>query len=63
MEKAFNMGDSIARENVTSKAAATARFVPALDVENEINMALKYSKQISQDSEVAQKMKKLGLER
>ncbi|KAJ0088353.1 hypothetical protein Patl1_32894 [Pistacia atlantica] len=62
MEKAFNMGDSIARENVISKAAAS-RYVPALDVENEMNLALKYSQNVSQDCEVAQKMKELGLER
>ncbi|KAH7554239.1 hypothetical protein JRO89_XS12G0140500 [Xanthoceras sorbifolium] len=60
-EKPFSMGDSIARENfISSKTSST--FIPTLDVENEIELAFK-SKEASVDTEVAQNLKELGLER
>ncbi|KAA8518320.1 hypothetical protein F0562_015797 [Nyssa sinensis] len=55
MEKPFQMGDSIARESAR-------RFVPALDIEGEMKVALDLQEAV-EDNEVAQKMKALGLER
>ncbi|XP_021893940.1 fatty acyl-CoA reductase 2, partial [Carica papaya] len=60
MEKPFSIGDCIARETFMSKT--TPRFIPTLDVENEIHLALS-SKKNFEENEVAQKMKELGLER
>ncbi|KAJ4979794.1 hypothetical protein NE237_010574 [Protea cynaroides] len=60
LEKAFCMGDSIARETITSMAPSTS--LPLLDVEGEIKLAFD-SKEAFQDHAVAQKMKELGLER
>lgn len=59
MEKPFCMGDSIAKENFVCNSR---RLIPTLDVENEMKLALE-SKEFSTDSEVAQKMRELGLER
>ncbi|XP_042481307.1 fatty acyl-CoA reductase 2, chloroplastic-like [Macadamia integrifolia] len=59
LEKAFCMGDSIARETIIPKAPSS---LPLLDVEGEIKLALE-SKRDFQDHAVAQKMKELGLER
>ncbi|KAA8518323.1 hypothetical protein F0562_015793 [Nyssa sinensis] len=55
MEKPFQMGDSIARESAR-------RFVPALDIEGEMKVALDLQEAV-EDNEVAKKMKALGLER
>ncbi|KAJ4971515.1 hypothetical protein NE237_004614 [Protea cynaroides] len=60
LEKAFCMGDSIAREKITPKDPSTS--VPLLDVEGEIKLASE-SNRAFQDHAVAQKMKELGLER
>jgi fatty acyl-CoA reductase len=60
-EKPFSMGDSIASENFVSETSSS--FIPMLDVEKEIELALK-SKEASADiQEVTQKLKELGLER
>ncbi|KAI9153907.1 hypothetical protein LWI28_018280 [Acer negundo] len=60
-EKPFSMGDSIASENFVSETSST--FIPTLDVEKEIELALK-SKEASADiQEATQKLKELGLER
>ncbi|KAK0584597.1 hypothetical protein LWI29_015925 [Acer saccharum] len=60
-EKPFSMGDSIASENFVSETSST--FISTLDVEKEIELALK-SKEASADiQEVTQKLKELGLER
>ncbi|KAK3227145.1 hypothetical protein Dsin_007007 [Dipteronia sinensis] len=60
-EKPFSMGDTIASENFVSETSSA--FIPTLDVEKEIELALK-SKQATADShEVTQKQKELGLER
>ncbi|XP_012090891.1 fatty acyl-CoA reductase 2, chloroplastic [Jatropha curcas] len=60
MEKPFCIGDCIAKENFI--AETNSRFLPILDVENEMLLALN-SKEAFQENEVAQKMKELGLER
>ena len=60
MEKPFDIGDCIARENLISET--TPRSIPELVVENELVLALS-SKEGCHESEVAQKMKELGLER
>ncbi|KAK4834436.1 hypothetical protein QYF36_022688 [Acer negundo] len=60
-EKPFSMGDSIASENFVSETSST--LIPTLDVEKEIELALK-SKEASADiQEATQKLKELGLER
>ncbi|CAK7342229.1 unnamed protein product [Dovyalis caffra] len=61
MEKPFRFGDSIARENLII-SESSARFLSALDIENEMKLALN-SKEAFQENEVAQKMRELGLER
>ncbi|XP_021283137.1 fatty acyl-CoA reductase 2 [Herrania umbratica] len=60
MEKPFDIGDCIARETLISET--TPRSIPELDVEDELVLALN-SKKGFDDTEVAQKMKELGLER
>ncbi|OMO51850.1 Male sterility, NAD-binding protein [Corchorus capsularis] len=60
IEKPFDIGDSIARENLISET--TPRSIPELDVEDELLLAIN-SKKDFDESEVAQKMKELGLER
>ncbi|XWS56140.1 hypothetical protein CRYUN_Cryun09bG0061000 [Craigia yunnanensis] len=60
MEKPFDIGDCIARENLISET--TSRFIPELDIEDELALA-RNSKVGCHESEVAQKMKELGLER
>ncbi|WRX25521.1 Fatty acyl-coenzyme A reductase, partial [Theobroma cacao] len=60
MEKPFDIGDCIARENLISETTPTS--IPELDVEDELLLALN-SKKGFDDTEVAQKMKELGLER
>ncbi|WRX23895.1 Fatty acyl-coenzyme A reductase [Theobroma cacao] len=60
MEKPFDIGDCIARENLISET--TPRSIPELDVEDELALALN-SKKGFDDTEVAHKMKELGLER
>ncbi|EOY09603.1 hypothetical protein QUC31_010428 [Theobroma cacao] len=60
MEKPFDIGDCIARENLISET--TPRSIPELDVEDELTLALN-SKKGFDDTEVAHKMKELGLER
>lgn len=58
MEKPFCIGDSIAREIISENPQS---FLPALDVENEINLALTSNKAFQNNA--TQKMKDLGLER
>ncbi|KAF6150201.1 hypothetical protein GIB67_023156 [Kingdonia uniflora] len=60
MEKAFSIGDSIAKENIASNTYAGS--LPLLDVEAEIKLALD-TREDSQDITMSQKMKELGLER
>ncbi|KAK8486611.1 hypothetical protein V6N13_009394 [Hibiscus sabdariffa] len=60
MEKPFDMGDCIARENLISET--TPRSIPELDIEEEFVLA-RDTKAGCHESEVAQKMKELGLER
>ncbi|XWS43283.1 hypothetical protein CRYUN_Cryun16bG0089700 [Craigia yunnanensis] len=60
MEKPFDIGDCIAMENLISET--TPRSIPELVVENELVLA-QSSKEGCHESEVAQKMKELGLER
>ncbi|CAK9151894.1 unnamed protein product [Ilex paraguariensis] len=60
MEKAFCLGDSIARENL--KFAKPQISLPTLNVEDEIKMVLEL-KAGFEDIVVAQKMKELGLKR
>ncbi|PHT52708.1 hypothetical protein CQW23_07170 [Capsicum baccatum] len=60
MEKAFGIGDSIARENLLSGVNQSS--FPSLNVEDEIKLVLE-SKQGLEDNSVAQKMKKIGLRR
>ena len=61
MEKIFHMGDCIAKENFINEIAS-ASLLPNLEVEHEMNLALNLKEGL-QESEVAQKMKELGLER
>ena len=60
MEKPFDIGDCIARENLISET--TSRSIPELDIEDELVLA-RNSKEGCHESEVSQKMKELGLER
>ncbi|XVF75988.1 hypothetical protein PTKIN_Ptkin13bG0231500 [Pterospermum kingtungense] len=60
MEKPFDIGDCIARENLVSETTPTS--IPELDIEYELVLA-RNSKEGCHESEVAQKMKELGLER
>lgn len=60
MEKAFGIGDSIARENLPSGVNQSSS--PSLNVEDEIKLVLE-SKQGLEDNSVAQKMKEIGLRR
>lgn len=60
MEKPFCIGDSIAGENFITDT--TPSFLPILDVQNEIELALN-SMEAFEESSVAQKMKELGLQR
>ncbi|GMJ14786.1 FATTY ACID REDUCTASE 2, MALE STERILITY 2 [Hibiscus trionum] len=60
MEKPFDIGDCIARENLISET--TPRSVPELDIEEEFVLA-RDTMEGCHESEVAQKMKELGLER
>ncbi|XVE75779.1 hypothetical protein DITRI_Ditri12bG0120000 [Diplodiscus trichospermus] len=60
MEKPFDIGDCIARENLISET--TPRSIPELDIEDELVLA-QNSKEGCHESKVAQKMKELGLER
>ncbi|GAV86140.1 SET domain-containing protein/Sterile domain-containing protein/NAD_binding_4 domain-containing protein [Cephalotus follicularis] len=59
MEKPFCIGDNIAREFVRD---ITPRFLPILDIQNEIELATN-SKENFEENSVAQKMKELGLQR
>ncbi|KAL5720458.1 alcohol-forming fatty acyl-CoA reductase [Ranunculus cassubicifolius] len=61
LEKAFSLGESIAQERITSDTCPTIPN-PILDVEAELKLAANI-KEATQDEEVAQKMKELGLER
>ncbi|KAE8700915.1 fatty acyl-CoA reductase 2-like isoform X2 [Hibiscus syriacus] len=60
MEKAFDIGDCIARENLISET--TPRSIPELDIEEEFVLA-RDTKEGCHAGEVDQKMKELGLER
>ncbi|KAF8369876.1 hypothetical protein HHK36_032091 [Tetracentron sinense] len=60
LEKPFCIGDSIARERITSETPP--RSLPVLDVEAEMKLAFD-SREAFQDNAVSQKMKELGLER
>ncbi|KAA8516954.1 hypothetical protein F0562_017228 [Nyssa sinensis] len=60
MEKPLCMGDSIARERLIFETSQG--FVPALDIEGEINLALD-TKEAFEGNVVASKMRELGLER
>ncbi|XP_042515249.1 fatty acyl-CoA reductase 2, chloroplastic-like [Macadamia integrifolia] len=56
LEKAFSIGDCIARETMITSEAPSTSLPDLLDVEGEIKLAI-------EDHAVAQKMKELGLER
>ncbi|XP_012485655.2 fatty acyl-CoA reductase 2, chloroplastic [Gossypium raimondii] len=60
MEKPFDIGDCIARENLI--AETTPRSIPELDIEEEFVLA-RDTKEGCHESELAQKMKELGLQR
>ncbi|XP_077210012.1 jojoba acyl CoA reductase-related male sterility protein [Tasmannia lanceolata] len=60
LEKPFCIGDSIARERISSESSSDS--IPILDVEGEIKLALD-SVEDFQDNELAQKMKEMGLQR
>ncbi|CAI0406505.1 unnamed protein product [Linum tenue] len=61
MERAFSMGDCIARENNNSLVCeAASRFT--LDIQEEVKMVMN-SKEVFHPNEVAIKMRELGLER
>lgn len=60
MERPFSIGDCIAREKLIS--GVPPKYLPTLDIENEINLVLKNKGNI-EDNELAQKMREMGLER
>ncbi|CAH9063346.1 unnamed protein product [Cuscuta europaea] len=60
MERAFNIGDSIAGERVVN--GTNKNSIPKLNVEDEVKMVM-IAKESLQGNEMAQKMKELGLER
>ncbi|PPR98525.1 hypothetical protein GOBAR_AA22138 [Gossypium barbadense] len=60
MEKPFDIGDCIARENLI--AETTPRSIPELDIEEEFGLA-RDTKEGCHERELAQKMKELGLQR
>ncbi|KEH41771.1 fatty acyl-CoA reductase 2, chloroplastic [Medicago truncatula] len=60
MERPFSIGDCIAREKLIP--GVPPKYLPTLDIENEINMILKNKGNI-EDNLLAQKMKEMGLER
>ncbi|KAL5067477.1 hypothetical protein RYX36_018364 [Vicia faba] len=60
MERPFSIGDCIAREKLIS--GVPPKYLPTLDIENEINLVLKNKGNID-DNELAQKMREMGLER
>ncbi|KAJ7975954.1 Fatty acyl-CoA reductase [Quillaja saponaria] len=60
IERPFGDGDNIARGNFISEIPP--RSLPALNIEGEIELALKYKEKF-QDNSAAQKMRELGLER
>ncbi|KAL1331705.1 fatty acyl-CoA reductase 2, chloroplastic [Arachis hypogaea] len=60
MERPFSIGDCIAREKSISEIPQS--FLPALDIEGEINMVSNYNGNI-EDNLLAQKMREMGLER
>lgn len=60
MENPLRMGDNIAREMLLFETPQT--FVPGLDVENEIKLAL-VSKKSSAEYALAQMMKNFGIMR
>ncbi|XP_076929609.1 fatty acyl-CoA reductase 2, chloroplastic-like [Bidens hawaiensis] len=57
MEKAFNVGESIARESLRY-----GNHMPKLNVEDEINMVLELKNSLGENA-LAQKLKEIGLER
>ncbi|GAY32621.1 hypothetical protein CUMW_003350, partial [Citrus unshiu] len=59
MEKPFYMGDTIARELNFNNS----KIEPNLDVEKEIELAMKSKKALENDEDARKKMKELGLER
>ncbi|KAH9737540.1 Fatty acyl-CoA reductase 2 [Citrus sinensis] len=59
MEKPFYMGDTIARELNFNNS----KIEPKLDVEKEIELAMKSKKALENDEDARKKMKELGLER
>ncbi|KAH9656711.1 putative pectinesterase 11 [Citrus sinensis] len=59
MEKPFSMGDTIARELNFNNS----KTEPKLDVEKEIELAVKSKQALENDEDVRKKMKELGLER
>ncbi|KAK2975149.1 hypothetical protein RJ640_010829 [Escallonia rubra] len=61
MEMPFRMGDCIARERINT-SGTPQRSIPVLDVEGEMKWAVDLE-ETSQDNEVAQKFKKLGMNR
>ncbi|KAG9449622.1 hypothetical protein H6P81_009587 [Aristolochia fimbriata] len=64
MEKAFSMGDTIARERATLKNSfSPMSSLPLLDVESEIKLALALQTSSEEGNEVAQRMKAVGLQR
>ncbi|KAK9184360.1 hypothetical protein WN943_024710 [Citrus x changshan-huyou] len=58
MEKPFSMGDTIARELNFNNS----KTEPKLDVEKEIELAVKSKQALENDEDVRKKMKELGLE-
>ncbi|KAK3003100.1 hypothetical protein RJ639_020219 [Escallonia herrerae] len=61
MEMPFRMGDCIARERLNT-SGTPQRPIPVLDVEGEMKWAVDLE-ETSQENEVAQKFKKLGMKR
>lgn len=61
MERPFSIGDCIAREKLIS--GVPPKFLPILDIENEINLVLKNKGNNIEDNLLAQKMREMGLER
>ncbi|KAI4300651.1 hypothetical protein L6164_034003 [Bauhinia variegata] len=60
MERPFNIGETIARQNFLSKIPQ--KFLPTLDIEGEIKLSANYEANV-EDNLLPQKMRELGLER
>ncbi|KAK7392762.1 hypothetical protein VNO78_21209 [Psophocarpus tetragonolobus] len=61
MERPFSIGECIAREKFLSEVSP--KYLPTLDIEEEINLVSNYKGEDIEDNLLAQKMKEIGLER